>query len=700
MENQLSRNEQVLKDIREVIEKNIGNDQFSVSDLAKEVGLSRSMLHRKLIQLTGKSATELITETRLARARELLMSNAATVSEVAYKVGFSSPSYFNKVFKKAYQETPGNIARKGPDRESHIKEGGNPSGKRAGFLTLVFFGAILASLAMLLLTGILPSSSGEKTTSARDKSIVVLPFRNDSPDQKNEYIINGYMAAILNKLSMISDLRVISRESVEQYRNQPDIPEIMRRFKVEYVLSGSGQKYGNDIRITVQLMNSDQETVWSKEYDRRITEPEDHFTIQSSIAQQVAGVIDALITPQERNRIVRIPTASLAALDHYQRGSDAFWDYWLDNDQTGALDSAARHFIQTLTYDSTFAEAYTGLARIYYAKNFWDEYFSENFMDSALSLVNTSLYFDPQLADAYLMRGIIFMEKDLRKSTRQDLNKAIGLNPNSWENHYRIGTLYFTSDYLGGLKNLWKASTLNYGRELPAILRQLGLGLGMAGFLQQGSAFFQQALDIDGDSVRYYTGLSALENWSGNYERSIEYCLDALRIDPRYTDALNRIAYNYMFLGDFEQSYRYYAKLEEILAGSVVIDINDQHRIGYTFWKAGFEDLGNTYFDLQEQYCLEMIALGRTSGSGGFAHYDLAGIYAFRGDKVRAMENLRIFNQRDVHGKWMFTLINDDPLFDNMRDDPEFRQIVSDIEAKYRAEHARVRQWLEAEGLL
>ena len=83
-----------------------------------------------------------------------------------------------------------------------------------------------------------------------------------------------------------------------------------------------------------------------------------------------------------------------------------------------------------------------------------------------------------------------------------------------------------------------------------------------------------------------------------------------------------------------------------------------------------------------------------------YTHYDLAGVYAFRGDNEKAYKNLKIFNQKQLIPKWMVTLIKDDPLFAGLRNEPEFQQIVRDVEAKYQAEHERVRKWLEEQGKL
>jgi hypothetical protein len=83
-----------------------------------------------------------------------------------------------------------------------------------------------------------------------------------------------------------------------------------------------------------------------------------------------------------------------------------------------------------------------------------------------------------------------------------------------------------------------------------------------------------------------------------------------------------------------------------------------------------------------------------------YPYYDLAGVFAFRGDKIKSYENLRIFNQRKIEALWMVMLIKTDPLFNSIRNEPEFQQIVRDVEAKYQAEHERVRKWLEEQGML
>lgn len=98
-----------LTNVMEVIEKNMGEEEFTVEELAKKVAMSRSQLHRKLVAVIDQSPSDLIRQTRLLRAKELLLKRSATPSEVAFKVGFSSHTYFSKCFKEAFGVSPGEV---------------------------------------------------------------------------------------------------------------------------------------------------------------------------------------------------------------------------------------------------------------------------------------------------------------------------------------------------------------------------------------------------------------------------------------------------------------------------------------------------------------------------------------------------------------------------------------------------------------
>lgn len=104
-----SADENFLNKVLMTIEKNMSKDQFGVEEFAKEVAMSRSQLHRKLVALTGQSPSEMLRNTRLLRAKELLQKRAATPSEVAYQVGFNSHTYFSKCFKEEFGISPSEV---------------------------------------------------------------------------------------------------------------------------------------------------------------------------------------------------------------------------------------------------------------------------------------------------------------------------------------------------------------------------------------------------------------------------------------------------------------------------------------------------------------------------------------------------------------------------------------------------------------
>ena len=225
----------------------------------------------------------------------------------------------------------------------------------------------------LIILNIVPRGKQSEEIRILDKSIAVLPFINDSPDEENAYFINGTMEAILDNLCKIEDIRVVGRTSVEQYRNAPKpIPVIADEMNVSYILEGSGQKDGNKVRLTLQLIDGiNDQHLWSSPYIREI-EMGQIFDLQSEIAQLVASEIEAIITPEEKQRIEIVPTTNLTAHDFYQRGREEYMHYWLDNDNRSALERAEELYYDALDYDSTFALAYTGLAYVYWDKHYWE----------------------------------------------------------------------------------------------------------------------------------------------------------------------------------------------------------------------------------------------------------------------------------------------------------------------------------------
>jgi len=540
-----------------------------------------------------------------------------------------------------------------------------------------------------------------KQTEELEKSIAVLPFINDSPDEENVYFINGIMEEVLNNLQTIKDLKVISRSSVEQYRDptRPTSPEIAQKLGVNYIVEGSGQKYGNTFHLRVQLIEAPEDKhLWAESYEQEIEGIKDIFRIQTRIAESIALELKAIITPEEKQLIEKTPTTSLTAYDFYQRGSEEYQKYLLDNDNKGALEKAEDLYHKALEYDSTFPQAYTGLAWIYWSKHYWQEYFSETFLDSVLILCDIALSYDSQVADAYIIKGNCYRAKGIPDKAMDEFDKALKINPNSWEAYYGIGRMDMDDDLVKSISYRQKAIALNHGSELPSMLRGLAWSYISAGFTEKAKYYYLEAFKLDGDSSRYYNDLANIEQFQGTYTNAIKFYEKANEIDSTSTERLKMLGMLYMFTGYFEESLIYYKKWILLLNARGQLDLDDMHRIGYAYWKNGYKKEGVYYFNKQMELCNDLIKSDRPYAQQLWAYYELAGVYAFRGDKDRAYENLKIFNQKQRMPFWMVEIIKNDPLFDSLRDEQEFQQIVRDVEAKYQAEHERIRKWLEEQG--
>ncbi|OFY82947.1 MAG: hypothetical protein A2V46_05655 [Bacteroidetes bacterium RBG_19FT_COMBO_42_7] len=610
-----------------------------------------------------------------------------------------------------YKETGIDIKAKPDEKISHeiksnedVKKSITISRKKLAGLIGGLFGAIVAVFAVLYFSSII---GGDKQTKDIEKSIAVLPFLNESPVDSNKYFINGIMEEVLTNLQKIKDFRVLSRTSTDQYKGQdrPTIPEIAKKLNVNYVVEGSGQKYGNNFVLRVQLITGKNERhLWAKSYDREIKQTTDIINMQSEIAQLIASELKTIITPEEKQLIENVPTTNLTAYDFYQRGREeerkfsltnlsAFSDFSISSDNPSniqAIERAKKMYNTALKYDSTFALAYVGLASVYWNKNYYKEYFSENFLDSVLYLAKKALSFDNQLPDAHNLMGMYYGEIGNYSQALEEFDKAVRLNPNDW-------MAYFEK---GDIKSLQIAASLNHGSELPIIMGSLASLYIDAGFIEIANKSFEY-LKIIGEPIQYLNFAAYGEHKQGHWEKAIEFSKKVYDIDSTNTNSLVMLGYCYSFIGQFEESLKYYKKYVERQKASGHFDLNATHRIGYAYFKNGYEKEAEYYFNKQIDYCNDLIKSDRPWGQELYTYYDLAGVYAFRGDKDKAYENLRIFNQRQQgEGLWMVHLIKTDPLFNSIRNEPEFQQIVRDVEARYQALHERVRKQLEEQGML
>jgi TolB-like protein len=584
-----------------------------------------------------------------------------------------------------------------------IKEGIHKPNKRL----ILLLSGLLVVMAVVVALFVFNIIGSDKKIKDLEKSIAVLPFTLLSDEPDKQYLADGMMDAILLHLSKIEDLRVMSRTSTLQYRT-PDktMTEIGRELGVNYLLEGSFQKYGDNVRLIVQLIKIGKEGhEWANEYDRNWN---DIFSVQSEVAQTIASELHAVITPEEKQTIEKIPTTDLTAYDFYQRGKEELVNYWLNNNNKEALKLAENFYYKALEYDSTFATAYSGLAMVYRYQHRIDidSYFAENYLDSAMILANRALSYDDQLAEVYYVRGLYYLENGKSEQAVNEFDKALKYNPNYWEVYADKGSLVYSLyidhlDFVKAIENLNKAININHGRELPVLLFNLAKVYNDAGFREKFLYYIGEYNKLVPPDTNSFWNSGVYNELSlGNYEKAFEIGNIIYSRDSNNIDNLLNLGYNYMVFEQYKESLKYYKKYISTLKNLGQLDLNHMHRIGYVFWQNGFKKEAEYYFNEQKRICEESLKMGRWYSINFTANYDLAGVYAFMGDRDKAYENLRVLTRIPVYPIWWVELIKEDPLFDSIKDEPEFQQIVGDVEAKYQAEHERVRKWLEEQGML
>ena len=374
--------EEFLKKLNNLIELNLENENFCVEELATAIGKSRSQLHRKLHAINGKSTSQYIREYRLEKAMELLQKNESTASEIAYKVGFGSPSYFNTCFHDYYGYPPGEVKFRN-ELSADTKEVSEANTENDDTITIkkwyyefrsYFIGALVISLFITLVYTYYEYTKPENASitiieepNADVNSIAVLPFKNMSGNIEDEAFCDGMTASIISRLSKIKGIyKVISQTSTLNYKDsQKTMPEIADKLNVHYILESGFQKSGNDIKINLQLIDGPSDKLyWSKVY---VGKYDSIFKIQARVAEMVAKQLDANITKDEQLSLQKSLTNNIEAYENYLLGKRIF-STWSNN----SLDASRRYFEKAIVLDSTFSEAFYYVGLTYSLLGSWN----------------------------------------------------------------------------------------------------------------------------------------------------------------------------------------------------------------------------------------------------------------------------------------------------------------------------------------
>jgi len=354
------------------------------------------------------------------------------------------------------------------------------------------------------------------TVAISQKSIAVLPFASLSEDKSNAYFAEGIQDEILARLSKIADLKVISRTSTLQYQSKPgNLSEIGKQLGVGHVLEGSVQKVGDQVRVSVQLINAQNDShVWADIYDRKLT---DIFVVESDIAKSIAESLRATLTGGEEQALAVKPTTNPEAYEAYLRGLAA------EGQQLHSVyagETAAGFYEQAVQLDPAFALAWSRLSRVDF-----DLYNSPN---------------DPTAAR--------------RDAAKRALDMAQKLQPNSPETLLALATyqVVVLRDY-----ELAKTTYRLVGKMLPgssAVPASLAWIARRQGHWDETIGYYEQALALDPRNIELLIGAAANYSDLRKFGAALKLCDRALDIQPNDSGLMAFKAGIYQGQGNLEEA--------------------------------------------------------------------------------------------------------------------------------------------------
>ncbi len=504
-----------------------------------------------------------------------------------------------------------------PQKEEIPKEVFKPESgyQKSNKNTIILASVTIMALIILVYFFVARPANSSKPV---DKSVAVLPFTNLSNDPEQEYFSDGIVEAILDHLFKIGELKVTSGTSTKRYKKtELSVKEIGRELAVSYILEGSVQKIGNNVRITAQLIDARTDIhLWSEKYDRNIS---DIFSIQSEVAQTVARELKATLTSKEKGQIEKNQTNNVEAYNLYLQGR-FFWDTRTINGLNRSID----YFEKAIATDPDYALAYAGLADSYFIQAYWGWIPWNEGVSKSQKAVLRALDIDKNLAEAHTVLGALLNYKEWRwEDARKELQRAIELNPNFVTAHH-------------------------YYSELLDILRQN----------DEARKQINLALQLDPFLPVLHAVSSGIFYSEGKVKEVLNECTVLQELDPEYG---NRSLY--------WKEFKIYCKQKEDLKALVALQkylymdtlkVTDSNIVKDVYDRSGINGLWNWLIEsgLKKPNPDPLV---------------LAIDYAIIGKKEEALDWLEKANKNPPPG---FAILNNMPDLDNLRSEPRFQAII------------------------
>ncbi len=417
----------------------------------------------------------------------------------------------------AFELTPGGLKKESEvDRSQSIT---HRTGKKLNLGII----AVLAIAVVFLFGKIWLGSEKDSTvvTSAKDKSIAVLPFENRSADEEDaEFFAAGVHDELLTLLSKIGDLKVISRTSVERLDQDLSIPDIGTLLGVATVLEGQVQRAGDRLRINVQLINAiEEDHLWATTYDRELT-ASNIFDVQSDIARTIANELHVQLSANDDTLLSAVPTNNIDALQHYMLSRQL-----IERGNFESLEQAAHYLSEATELDPNYAEAWAAIA------------FASNRMYQS---------------------GLIGLQEYVTAAA-PSIERALKINNSLPEAYAELAALQWQSGDIEAAEASFKTA-LDLGRGNSQSLYAYGNYLRSTGRSQEAVPVLKRALETNPLSVDTLFELGKAEMYSGQPEQFIVRAEKMLEIDPSSAHGYIANLQAYDWMGRFDLMWPWYLK--------------------------------------------------------------------------------------------------------------------------------------------
>ena len=454
-------------------------------------------------------------------------------------------------------------------------------------------------------------------------SIAVLPFVNVDENSDTEYLSDGITESLINNLSLLPTLKVMSRNSVFHYKgSEVDAQEAGKQLGVRAVLTGRVATRGDSLSIITELVDArDNRHLWGQQYDRKLS---DILAVQAELSRDISEKLRLKLSGEDKQRLTKRDTVNAEAYDLYLKGR-----YYLNDLTPGGANRSLEYFQRAIEKDPRYGPAYAGLAE-YYAGAVYAVTSStippKEAYSKAQAAALRAVELDDTLAEAHTSLGMIAMLQEWDwNAAERELKRAIALNPNDvdahhWYSHYLI--------YLG-----------RFEESLVESERALAL----------------DPLDV---GMNYHLGFHYFN--AHQYDQAIAQLQKALDMNPNHSDAHSVLGLVY------EQKGRYQEAIAEMQKNKELGGVDQRGCIGHIYASSGQRGDAQKLLDqLQED-----------AKHKNVSPCNIARIYEGLGQKDQAFAWLeKAYAERDSN----ITNLKVDPEFDSLHSDPRFTDLLRRI---------------------